>query len=182
MPRPLRVAVVGSGPSGIYATDALVGQDAIPVQVDVIDRLPVPFGLVRYGVAPDHPRIKEIINRGGEKVSPLEIEEALDLHPAVYLSCAVGIPDKHLGETVAAYVALRSDVRQAPSPDELRAFVAERIAAYKVPDKITILDALPLNATGKVDRQRLHALVAADMAAADANPAPGSMAAENIAT
>ncbi len=60
MPRPLRVAVVGSGPSGMYAADALVGQDAIPVEVDVIDRLPVPFGLVRYGVAPDHLSIRSV--------------------------------------------------------------------------------------------------------------------------
>lgn len=60
MPRPLRVAVVGSGPSGMYAADALVGQDQFPVEVDVIDRLPVPFGLVRYGVAPDHLSIRSV--------------------------------------------------------------------------------------------------------------------------
>ena len=52
MARPLRIAVIGSGPSGMYAADALVSQSEIPVSVDVIDRLPVPFGLVRYGVAP----------------------------------------------------------------------------------------------------------------------------------
>jgi ferredoxin/flavodoxin---NADP+ reductase len=61
----LNVAVVGSGPSGLYAADALVKQAAkldppVPVQVDVIDRLPTPYGLVRYGVAPDHPSIKSI--------------------------------------------------------------------------------------------------------------------------
>jgi ferredoxin--NADP+ reductase len=60
MPRALRVAVVGSGPSGIYATDALVSQTDVPVEVDVIDRLPVPFGLVRYGVAPDHLSIRSV--------------------------------------------------------------------------------------------------------------------------
>ncbi len=54
----MRVAVIGSGPSGIYATDALVGQPG--VEVDVIDRLPVPFGLVRYGVAPDHLSIRSV--------------------------------------------------------------------------------------------------------------------------
>ena len=56
----MRVAVVGSGPSGIYAADALVSQDDIPVEVDIIDRLPVPFGLVRYGVAPDHLSIRSV--------------------------------------------------------------------------------------------------------------------------
>ena len=60
MPRPLRVAVIGSGPSGMYAADALVTQAEIPVEVDVIDRLPVPFGLVRYGVAPDHVSIRSV--------------------------------------------------------------------------------------------------------------------------
>lgn len=56
----MRIAVVGSGPSGIYAADALVSQDEVPVEVDIIDRLPVPFGLVRYGVAPDHLSIRSV--------------------------------------------------------------------------------------------------------------------------
>ncbi|MGW2595348.1 FAD-dependent oxidoreductase [Streptomyces sp. NPDC001515] len=57
----LRVAVVGSGPSGIYTAQALVGQDLVPgVRVDVLDRLPCPYGLVRYGVAPDHEKIKSL--------------------------------------------------------------------------------------------------------------------------
>ncbi|AGL17042.1 FAD-dependent oxidoreductase [Actinoplanes sp. N902-109] len=60
MDRPLRVAVIGSGPAGIYAADHLVKADET-VTVDVFDRLPTPYGLIRYGVAPDHPRIKEII-------------------------------------------------------------------------------------------------------------------------
>ena len=60
--RPLVVAVVGAGPSGIYAAEALIQQTDVAVQVAVIDRLPVPFGLVRYGVAPDHPSIRSIRN------------------------------------------------------------------------------------------------------------------------
>ena len=56
------VAIVGAGPSGIYAAEALSQQTDVPVQVAVIDRLPVPFGLVRYGVAPDHPSIRSIRN------------------------------------------------------------------------------------------------------------------------
>ena len=65
MSRQLRVAVVGAGPAGIYASDILTKAD-LPdsiesVSVDILDRDPTPFGLIRYGVAPDHPRIKEII-------------------------------------------------------------------------------------------------------------------------
>ena len=64
-PDSLRVAVVGSGPAGIYASDLLVKSDlaknGTPVRVDLFERMPAPFGLIRYGVAPDHPRIKGII-------------------------------------------------------------------------------------------------------------------------
>ena len=58
--RPLRVAVIGSGPSGFYATEALLASE-ISVAVDLYDGLPAPFGLVRYGVAPDHAKIKNVI-------------------------------------------------------------------------------------------------------------------------
>jgi ferredoxin--NADP+ reductase len=54
------VAVIGAGPAGIYAADALTRQDAVPVAVDLIDRLPTPFGLVRHGIAPDHPKMRAI--------------------------------------------------------------------------------------------------------------------------
>lgn len=61
MTRPLRVAVVGAGPAGIYASDLLVKSDH-KVHIDLFEKMPAPFGLIRYGVAPDHPRIKGIIN------------------------------------------------------------------------------------------------------------------------
>jgi acyl-CoA synthetase (AMP-forming)/AMP-acid ligase II len=106
-------------------------------------------------------RKKEIIIRGGSNISPLEVEEVLDEHPAVHLSCVVGLPDQHYGQTVAAYVALREGASPRPTADDLRRFVADRIAAYKVPQRITIVAEMPLNATGKVDRKKLHALVLA---------------------
>ena len=62
MTSPLRVAVIGAGPAGIYASDILVKQTGGNVQIDLIEQMPAPFGLIRYGVAPDHPRIKGIIN------------------------------------------------------------------------------------------------------------------------
>ncbi len=58
--RPLRVAVVGAGPAGFYTADTLFKQN-IPVKVDLFEKLPAPFGLVRYGVAPDHQMIKNVI-------------------------------------------------------------------------------------------------------------------------
>ncbi|MFE7558477.1 FAD-dependent oxidoreductase [Kitasatospora sp. NPDC057500] len=64
MTRPIRVAIVGAGPAGIYAADALLKSDAAQqpgVSIDLFERMPAPFGLIRYGVAPDHPRIKGII-------------------------------------------------------------------------------------------------------------------------
>jgi len=65
--RPLRVAVVGSGPAGFYAAGALLGAD-VPVEVDMIERLPTPWGLVRLGVAPDHPKLKTV-SRAFEKIA-----------------------------------------------------------------------------------------------------------------
>ncbi|WP_406208756.1 FAD-dependent oxidoreductase [Kitasatospora sp. NBC_01560] len=64
MSRPIRIAIVGAGPAGIYAADALLKSDAARepgVSIDLFERLPAPFGLIRYGVAPDHPRIKGIV-------------------------------------------------------------------------------------------------------------------------
>jgi ferredoxin--NADP+ reductase len=60
---PLRVAIVGSGPAGFYAAESLFAKDDVAVEVDMLDRLPTPFGLVRAGVAPDHPKIKNVIRR-----------------------------------------------------------------------------------------------------------------------
>ena len=57
---PLRVAIVGSGPAGFYAAEALLKHETATVEVDMIDRLPTPYGLVRGGVAPDHPKIKSV--------------------------------------------------------------------------------------------------------------------------
>lgn len=70
MTEPLRVAVVGSGPAGFYAAGALLGAD-VPVEVDLIERLPTPWGLVRLGVAPDHPKIKSV-SRAFEKIAAQE--------------------------------------------------------------------------------------------------------------
>ena len=106
-------------------------------------------------------RKKEIIIRGGSNISPLEVEAVIDEHPAVRLCCVVGVPDRHLGQVVGAYVTLRPDAPRVTA-EELRSFVAGRIAAYKVPERIFVVDDLPLNPTGKVDRRALHSRVEAE--------------------
>ena len=60
MTRQRRVAIVGAGPSGLFAAQALATQDRLPVRIDLFERLPTPYGLLRYGVAPDHENIKAV--------------------------------------------------------------------------------------------------------------------------
>jgi acyl-CoA synthetase (AMP-forming)/AMP-acid ligase II len=95
-------------------------------------------------------RLKEIIIRGGEKISPREVDEIIMLHPAVHQCVTFGLPHKMLGEDVAAAVVLR----QGASADdkELRAFASTRLAPFKVPSKVLILPEIPVGATGKVQR------------------------------
>ena len=95
-------------------------------------------------------RLKEIINRGGEKVSPREIDEILMDHPAVAQVVCFGMPHAKLGEEVAAVVVLK--VGAAATDRELQAFVATRAADYKVPKKILFMDEIPKGATGKLQR------------------------------
>jgi long-chain acyl-CoA synthetase len=104
-------------------------------------------------------RKKEIIIRGGSNISPMEVERVIDSHPAVHLCCVVGKSDTHFGQIVEAYVEFRGDMPNKPTADELKSFVAERIAAYKVPEHFHIVEHLPLNCTGKVDRHQLHETV-----------------------
>ena len=95
-------------------------------------------------------RLKEIINRGGEKISPLEVDEILMDHPAVAQCVTFALPHPKLGEDVAAAVVLR-DGHEATEKD-IRAFAAERVADFKVPRKVLILDEIPKGATGKMQR------------------------------
>jgi acyl-CoA synthetase (AMP-forming)/AMP-acid ligase II len=100
-------------------------------------------------------RLKEIINRGGEKVSPREVDEILMDHPAVAQVVCFGMPHPKLGEEVAAAVVLREG--QTTTERELQAFVGTRAAEFKVPKKILILDEIPKGATGKLQRIGLAA-------------------------
>jgi acyl-CoA synthetase (AMP-forming)/AMP-acid ligase II len=95
-------------------------------------------------------RLKEIINRGGEKISPREVDEALMDHPAVLQAVAFAVPHPMLGEDVGAAVVLREGT--AATEQELHAFVSERLAAFKTPRKILFLAEIPKGATGKLQR------------------------------
>jgi acyl-CoA synthetase (AMP-forming)/AMP-acid ligase II len=101
-----------------------------------------------------HGRLKEVINRGGEKISPMEIDVALLSHPAVAKAAAFSVPHPRLGEDVAAAVVLRMGA--AATPDELRHFLGTRLAWFKVPRRITIVQNLPTGSTGKVQRRKLR--------------------------
>jgi acyl-CoA synthetase (AMP-forming)/AMP-acid ligase II len=100
-------------------------------------------------------RLKEIINRGGEKVSPREVDEVLMDHPAVAQVVTFAIPHDKLGEEVGAAVVLREGM--ALTDRELRDFAAQRLADFKVPRKVLFLDEIPKGATGKLQRIGLAA-------------------------
>ncbi|RKH92335.1 AMP-dependent synthetase, partial [Corallococcus praedator] len=95
-------------------------------------------------------RLKELINRGGEKVSPLEVDTVLLDHPAVQQAVTFALPHPKLGEDVAAAVVLREG--QHATERELRDFVSARVADFKVPRRIVLLTELPKGPTGKVQR------------------------------
>jgi acyl-CoA synthetase (AMP-forming)/AMP-acid ligase II len=95
-------------------------------------------------------RLKEIINRGGEKISPREVDEVLMDHPAIAQVVTFAMPHDKLGEEVAAAVVLREG--QTATDGEIRTFCATRLADFKVPRKIVILDEIPKGATGKLQR------------------------------
>ncbi|WP_413798475.1 class I adenylate-forming enzyme family protein [Streptomyces iranensis] len=99
-------------------------------------------------------RKKDMINASGFKVWPREVEDVLYTHPAVREAAVVGKPDAYRGETVKAYVSLRSGAEV--TPDELSAYCAERLAAYKYPREVEILPELPKTTSGKILRRELR--------------------------
>ena len=101
-------------------------------------------------------RSKEMILRGGENISPLEIEEVAVRHPAVREAAAVGVPDRIWGESVGLCVVAREPV----SEQDLVAFCRERLSPFKVPQRVVFVDELPRNAVGKVTRNALRSAFA----------------------
>lgn len=99
-------------------------------------------------------RLKDQINVSGYKVWPREVEDALYEHPAVHEAAVIGQPDEYRGETVVAFVSLKSGASATPA--ELIAFTKERLAAYKYPRIVQIIDDLPKTQTGKIRRKELR--------------------------
>lgn len=99
-------------------------------------------------------RLKDMINAGGYKVFPRDVEDVLYQHPAVREASVVGVPDDYRGETVKAFVSLVAGADA--TPEELIAFCRERMAAYKYPRAVEIRDELPKTATGKLLRRQLR--------------------------
>jgi long-chain acyl-CoA synthetase len=101
-------------------------------------------------------RRKDLINVSGYKVWPREVEDTLYGHPAVREAAVVGVPDPYRGETVKAFVSLKPG--QSATGDELIAFCKERMAAYKYPRQVELVDELPKTVTGKILRRELRDL------------------------
>jgi acyl-CoA synthetase (AMP-forming)/AMP-acid ligase II len=111
-------------------------------------------------------RLKELINRAGEKISPYEVEDVLLGHPAVAEAAAYPVPDEKYGEQVGVVVVLRDPAGPGSAgqggeamPRELIAYCADRLAAFKRPARVTILPEIPKGPTGKIQRRNLAELV-----------------------
>jgi acyl-CoA synthetase (AMP-forming)/AMP-acid ligase II len=100
-------------------------------------------------------RSKELVNVGGFNVFPAEVEAVLSAHPDVAAAAVVGVQDERLGEALHAFVVARGDAE--PTPAGLLAFARERLAGYKLPYAIRVVESLPLLPSGKVDRRALMA-------------------------
>ena len=98
-------------------------------------------------------RKKELVIRGGYNVYPREIEEVFYEHPAVREAAVIGVPHDSLGEEVGAAITLKAGV--TVTPDELKSFVKERVAAYKYPRIVWLLDELPKGPTGKILKREI---------------------------
>lgn len=105
-------------------------------------------------------RLKDVINRGGEKISAEEVEDVIRTHDAVLRCAVVGMPDERLGEVVCAYVVPRPGTDPARLGDIGRHLTERGLAPYKVPKMIIAVDRLPLTGIGKVDRKRLRGWLA----------------------
>ncbi|PGH22937.1 hypothetical protein AJ80_02986 [Polytolypa hystricis UAMH7299] len=98
-------------------------------------------------------RIKELINKGGEKISPIELDNTIAHNPNVAEAVSFALPDSHYGEDIGVAVVLKQD--RNVSDEQLKAWIAERVVKFKVPKNIWILHEIPKTATGKIQRRKV---------------------------
>jgi fatty-acyl-CoA synthase len=110
-------------------------------------------------------RVKDMIIRGGENISPREIEEFLYRHPAVLDVAVIGVPDPKFGEAVCACIRLREGTTAAE--EEIREFCRPHIAHFKVPRYVRFVDAFPLTISGKVQKYLMRERMRADLGLTD---------------
>jgi len=108
-------------------------------------------------------RKKDLIIKGGENISPREIEEALYLHPAIAEAAVVGIPDPVFGEEICAVIQLK--VGTAASDEDIRRHVGQYVGKFKVPSRVVFQGALPKNSTGKIQKRAIRAQFVVESAA-----------------
>ncbi|MES2056252.1 MAG: AMP-binding protein [Pseudomonadota bacterium] len=106
-------------------------------------------------------RLKDMVIRGGENISPREIEEFLYRHPAIEDVTVVGVPDARMGEELCAWIRLRPDT--VGDEEAIRAFCRDRIAHYKIPRHIRFVDAFPTTVTGKIQKYLIRAAMVAEL-------------------
>ncbi|MFQ5566686.1 MAG: AMP-binding protein, partial [Paracoccaceae bacterium] len=123
-------------------------------------------------------RLKQMINRGGEKVNPQEVDDVLLSHPAVAEAASFAVRHRTLGEDVAVAVVLKPSA--AATEAELRGFAAERLAPFKVPQRVNLVGRIPRNAVGKIDRLALSE-IAEVQSRARSQTGPGTELEERIA-
>ncbi|KAL7270654.1 hypothetical protein RUND412_006633 [Rhizina undulata] len=114
-------------------------------------------------------RIKELINRGGEKISPIEVDNALSAHPAVAEAVSFAVPNEMYGQEVGAAIVLKEG--ENVSEEELKKWVGERLAKFKVPTRILFTEYMPKTATGKIQRR----IVAEEMLKKEKGPAKAKL-------
>jgi acyl-CoA synthetase (AMP-forming)/AMP-acid ligase II len=149
-----RVAVRGHQPLGYYKDPAKSDRTFVVVEGERYS-IPGDYALVEPdGTLVLLGRGSGCINTGGEKVFPEEVEEALKLHPTVKDAVVVGVPDERFGESVTAVVELRE--RQYSDEAALIGHVKERLAGYKAPKHVLVIDTIGRAANGKVDYKRLR--------------------------
>jgi len=111
-----------------------------------------------------------MIIRGGYNVYPREVEDRLMEHPDISLAAVIGVPDEEHGEEVRAYVVLKDG--RASNPESITAWSKAKMAAYKYPRQVEIVDSLPLSPTGKILKRELRKSIARDTSKANP-PAAG---------